>query len=541
MFLLTMLSDFTIYVCNLKSDPIFNLRRCSALSFYSNLFLMIFTFLGVASYVFFGFASWLRFLLLGVCFMIILRLLVFSATSFADVKKMIFYSILQPGLFILLIIYVGIIGNYVFSLTPLFFTLAVTVGVFATFCFIFSLNRMGTNLLGVKSLSVLKVFMANWTEGLNEPLENLLERLSVERNIKLSIVLFRAKGKTKAAMVIPSFHPGPFKNVGSSALPYLIQKELEGKLGGIVSVPHGLSGHDLDLASQVQNQKIIEKLRVISEASGFTAEATPFLRMQKNGANAGCQIFGKWALLTLTLAPQTMEDLPQALESEIIAEAQKQGLSTAIIIDAHNSIEGPFNLEKAVPSLKEAAITSLKYASKSQKSSMQIGAAKVVPNDLSLEDGMGPGGICVIAVKVKNNLSAYVIVDGNNMVSGLREKILQRLRELGFDDGEVLTTDTHVVNGIVLTSRGYHPLGEAIEHEKLIKYIEQAVAEAKNNLEPAEAACLTKLVPNVKVIGEKQVGLLCMLAEKAFQRAKKLASIIFPTVGLIWATLLLFL
>jgi len=141
-------------------------------------------------------------------------------------------------------------------------------------------------------------------------------------------------------------------------------------------------------------------------------------------------------------------------------------------------------------------------------------------------------------VKVKDQLTAYVTIDGNNMVSGLREKILQRLNKLGFDDGEVLTTDTHVVNGVILTPRGYHPLGEAMDQEKFINYIEQAAINAKNNLEPAEAAWFTMVAPNVRVIGEKHIEMLCLLTEKAFVHAKRLALVIFPLLGLLWATLL---
>jgi len=432
----------------------------------------------------------------------------------------------------------GIRINVFDSSTLLFFASSITVSVIAAFCFTFFLNRMGTKILGVKSLSVLKVFMANWTEDLNEPLESLLERLSVKRSIKLSVIMFRANEKAKATIVVPAFHPGPFKNVGSSTLPYLIQKELENKLKCTVSVPHGLSGHDLDLASQAQNQKIIGNISKMVDVSNFDSTTTPLMRVKRNGAHASCQIFGECPLFTLTLAPQTMEDIPRDLESFITEEARKRGLSMAITIDAHNSIEGPFHVERAISPLKEAAVTSLETALESERSSLQVGAAKIVPTDFSLKDGMGLGGISAIVVKVKDQLIAYITVDGNNMVSGLRERILQRLNELGFDDGEVLTTDTHAVNGIVLTPRGYHPLGEAIDQEKLIKYIEQAVTNARSNLEPAEAAWFTKVTPNVRVIGEKHVGRLCILAEKAFLRAKILAAVIFPLVGLIWSVLL---
>jgi putative membrane protein len=471
---------------------------------------------------------------------IILRLLVFSAVSFASNGRIVFYSLLQPGLYAIPVVVTSGMGRVFESSTLLFIGSSLLVGVLAAFCFIFFLNRMGTKILGIKSLFVLKVFMANWTEDLNEPLESLLEKLSVERGIKLSVIMFRARGKMKAAIVVPAFHPGPFKNVGSSALPCMIQKELENRLKCTVAVPHGLSGHDLDLASQAQNQKIIKSISKRVDVSNFDSKATPFLRVQKNGAQASCQIFGKCALFTLTLAPQTMEDLPQDLESFITEEARKRGLSMAITIDAHNSIEGSFNVERVISPLKEAAVASLETALKSQKHSLQVGAAKIVPTDFNLKDGMGSGGITAVAVKVKDQLIAYVTVDGNNMVSGLREKILQRLNKLGFDDGEVLTTDTHAVNGVVLTPRGYHPLGEAMEQERLIAYIKQAAANAKNNLEPVEAAWFTRVTPKVRVIGEKQVGLLCMLAEKAFLRAKRLALFIFPLVGLIWTALLVF-
>ncbi len=540
-FLLAMLSDFALNLGGLRNDPVLNLRRSSALSLYSNLLWVVFILLGDFSYIFLkDLVLWLKLSLLGLCAILILRLIVSSAISFVSSRRIIFYTALQPGLYVVPVVLIaGTKGHVIAPSTWLFFASSLIVSIFAAFCFIFFLNRMGTKLVGVKSLSVLKVFMANWTEDLNEPLESLLENLSVEQSIKLSVIMFRAGGKMKAAMVVPAFHPGPFKNVGSSILPYLIQKELENKLRCTVSVPHGISGHDLDLASQAQNQKIIEQISKIVDISNFSSSTTPLMRVHKNGARVTCQIFGKCTLFTLTLAPQTMEDLPKSLESFIAEEAGKRGLSTAIVIDAHNSIEGPFHVERAISPLKEAAAASLEAAFGSQKSSLQVGAAKVVPTDFTLKDGMGPGGICVIAVKVKDQLVAYITVDGNNMISGLRERILQRLNEIGFNDAEVLTTDTHVVNGIVLTPRGYHPLGEAMDQEKLIKYIEQAASSARSNLEPAEAAWFTKVTPNVRVIGEKQIERLCMLAEEAFSSAKRLASIVFPLVGLIWTALLI--
>ena len=127
------------------------------------------------------------------------------------------------------------------------------------------------------------------------------------------------------------------------------------------------------------------------------------------------------------------------------------------------------------------------------------------------------------------------------MISGLREKILSALSELGLDDGEVFTTDTHAVNAVVLDARGYHPVGEAMDQETLIKYIKQAATQALANLEPTDVSWRIDTVTKVKVIGEKQIEAMCTLVDKAVQTAKRSAVSIFPLAGVILSALLFLL
>jgi putative membrane protein len=154
---------------------------------------------------------------------------------------------------------------------------------------------------------------------------------------------------------------------------------------------------------------------------------------------------------------------------------------------------------------------------------------------------MGPSGIAALVVRVGSQTTAYVTIDGNNMISGLREKILSALLEIGVNGGEVFTTDTHAVNAVVLNARGYHPIGEVMDQEQLIENVKRAVAAAINNLEPAEAGWKTETVPNVKVVGQKQIESMCMLAEKAGTQAKKLALLMFPIVGILIGVLMMML
>jgi len=422
-----------------------------------------------------------------------------------------------------------------------FLLVSVPISLMSVLVFAYFVNRVGRRILKTDSLSVFRLFMVNWMENLSEPLESFFEKFGGQRDIKLSIMAFSSKQKMKALMVVPTFHPGPFKNVGSSLLPYMVQKALENKLNCVVSVPHGPSGHELDLSSRHQNQKIVEGVLSSIEFPSFDSKAAPFVRTQRDEASSSCQMFGDCALLTLTLAPKTMEDLPQELDHIIVTEAEKRGLSSAIVVDAHNSIEGPFDPSEAVEPLRSAAVTSIEETLRLSRSSFEIGAAKVVPQEFGLEEGMGPGGITAIVARVGDQKTAYVTIDGNNMISNLREKILSALQEVGIAEGEILTTDTHAVNGVVLTERGYRPIGEVMDEGKLIGYIKQAVTCASRDLEPAEVSYRTLTVSDVNVIGEKQINDLCLLVEKAAKQAKRLAILIFPAVGAILTALLLFL
>jgi putative membrane protein len=345
----------------------------------------------------------------------------------------------------------------------------------------------------------------------------------------------------KAAIVVPSLHPGPFKNVGSSPIPSLIQKALEDKLKCIISVPHGISGHELDLASQAQNEIVLNRILQISKFEVFHPYATPFLSIRKDDATAGCQVFGDCAFLTLTLSPETMEDLPVELNDIIIQEAKRLGLAKAVVVDAHNSILGPFNPHKFIAPIKEAVVTVLEEAVSCELSRFEVGAAKLIPTDFSIKEGIGPGGISIVVVKVGDQKTAYVTIDGNNMVSGLREKILSSIKEIGVTDGEIMTTDTQIVNAVVISDRGYHPVGEAIDPNRLVEYIKEATTKALRNLEPMEASWHHENILGVKVIGERQINDLSLMVDEAAKKAKKTSTLVFPALAILLTLLLVFL
>ncbi len=539
---LTLLSDFVISQTSMKNAPIFNRRRCSALSFFSSLIWFgILIFGSLISALLGAPELWISFFFLGFSGALILRLLVLSITSFAGFGKTLFSSLLQPTLVAIPLFFMISTIGYTAEMQILVLALtSVSVSLLSVFAFKYFMDRVGTGTLGIASSVLFKAFLANWTEDLIAPMETFFEKLGNKQDVKVSLLTFRAGEKIKAVIVVPALHPGPFKNLGSSLLPSLIQTTIQNRFDCVVSAPHGLVGHELDVSTQSENQRVVQSILGFVGSPSTYSKATPMVRTESDDAKASCQIFGDCAFLTLTTAPKTIEDLPPELDSLIVNEAEKLGLSV-LAIDAHNSMGGSFDRDSAVKSFSEASVDCLEKALKTKNSRFKVGAATVVPREFTVHDGMGPGGISVIVVEVDDQKVAYVTIDGNNMVSGLRDKILSALKELGIDDGEVLTTDTHSVCGMIRSERGYNLVGEAIDHLKLISYIKEATIHALGNMESVEASWRTEVIPNVKVIGEQQITELTVLADKTTQRAKRLAVSLFPAAAVSLVLLLLFL
>jgi putative membrane protein len=245
--------------------------------------------------------------------------------------------------------------------------------------------------------------------------------------------------------------------------------------------------------------------------------------------------------MSFTLAPKTTEDLPQELGSFISEESRKLGLKYSIVVNSHNSITENVRNEASLSELKEVAVKCLKETVSQELTSFEIGAATVYPNEFSLKDGMGPGGITAIIVKVAQQKTAYIAIDGNNMISGLREKILSSLSSEGFDESEVFTTDTHAVSAVVLGSRGYHPIGESMNTELLISYVKKVSQIAVSSIERCTAGSIVFVVPKVKVMGEDFLESLTILVDKTIGKAKQIVIPIFALEGLLLLLLLSFL
>jgi putative membrane protein len=107
-----------------------------------------------------------------------------------------------------------------------------------------------------------------------------------------------------------------------------------------------------------------------------------------------------------------------------------------------------------------------------------------------------------LVVKNRNQIVAYLTIDGNNMHTGVREVILEDLETIGVSDGEIMTTDTHLVTGLVRSPLGYYPVGAHLDLKLLTEKVRETVQRAIMSMEESSAG-FSKFAIEVRVLGSE--------------------------------------
>jgi putative membrane protein len=353
-------------------------------------------------------------------------------------------------------------------------------------------------------MRIFKAFLVDWLDRKNEMFEAFLKEIGIESEIEVTLIRFDSKNnsKIKGIIVISNFHPGPFLNVGSSMLPYLIQNQFETK-NIAVFVPHGISGHENNLVSQEDNTKVISAIKTMLRNCEPSNITSIFKTIEMGSAKVNAQIFGNCLLLTLTQSPKDMEDIPIELGKEIASMA-KNKFKHVGIIDSHNCIDqARMFIEEELNDLRSAAYKAVESSS-ATGTKIEMGIAKHNFENDNPRQGVGPGGMRVFLFKHLDQLIAYIIIDSNNMIKGLREKILTSLNDIGIDGGEIMTTDTHVVNGLVSAKLGYYPFGEMLNQDNIVNSIKKTVKDAQEDLEEVTICSSSKNV-SVTSLGSRSL------------------------------------
>jgi putative membrane protein len=467
----------------------------------------------------------------GASFIFMLRLLVFNAMTEFSILRSLAAAFSQP-----------LFSVVAFLLSEVFFpfprivenaiVFAITLAIFgvAALVYIWLVNQPILKSLGVKGLSFFYGFLLDWIENKSDLMEENFEKIGETTSLPVLTLLFNDSKALSSVLVVPNIHPGPFKTVGSSEMPYIISREIQKKTGAVVSVAHGPSTHGQNLVSAKEIEKVLRTVEGSLGQTNFVSEVSQFVRYEKDEAKVGCQIFGDFALLVATLAPISFDDITLDLGEQIRKAAISEGVKDAFLIDAHNCGGETMEPVSSNTEIAEKMIYAAKMAVKKAKSKMspkfKVYAIQSPPSPSDKWEGIGPAGTTVYAVEVEGQKAAYIVIDGNNMVPGLREKILEAVKKAGVDEAEVMTSDTHIVNAVSLNPKGYNPVGQVGDHKKLINTITRMVKEALVKVQPAKVAYSIRNVEKIKIVGEKQMEILISQILKSVSTAKKSLSVL---------------
>ena len=392
---------------------------------------------------------------------------------------------------------------------------------FAVWLFLVLVDRPWRSSLGVSGLDFVRGFVGHIAEGSRE-LEDFFEGLGEEALVPVSVLsIRRLDGDEKARFVLPMIHPGPMGDIGGGNLPERVAADAD----GLAFPPHATAGHDFNLVTEREVDTILEKADEAYDRIEYSTVGSQSHVVEEGEATLTGQAFGDDALIVNTFSPGCADDVDYAVGLSVRSEARNGGLEDVLLVDAHNCNDGldGDDLGHVVPG-SQRSFDMYNGARKlgdlltdADRGDLRCGVAWD-ETDWIPREGIGPLGVRVAVFEVDGQRTAYVLIDGNNMEPGLREKIIEGLDAV--DAAEVMTTDTHVVN----TVEAENQVGDAIDDEELLAVIDELVAEAIDDLEPVEAGMASEQA-QVTVFGNDRTEMLASTANAVVSLGGALAAL----------------
>lgn len=417
----------------------------------------------------------------------------------------------------------------------------VVAGVFSVFTFVY-VKATGSQLkkaTNVDGRVFFRAFLSEWSAGIGDELEGIIERNSTREDLKVASFSFRSKrGNMKAVMVVPSIHPGPFKGIGSSDLPGYLMRKLERELGCPVICAHGPSTHGQDLVKSSQCEDIYrETLETLREGRLTSKYSSSLAKVTEGGVSVTCQVLGDFAILTGSSSSSLPIDDVSLQVGNAAVTAAKKFVKEAVFVDSHNCIDPKSDYvwpgSRIGELLVKASQRATEEASQLGKDTFKVGAAKLKATGISKIDGMGEEGVSAIVFQIANKSAAYIFFDSNNLVFNIRDLVTKELVKMGFDAVEVITSDTHSTSALSPSKLGYNPLGYSTPHDKVLQLAATVSKRALKNLEDANACVGVRVVRGVKVAGENNIQNILRGVRDSLRVAKRFAPVSFGSATIL--------
>jgi putative membrane protein len=380
--------------------------------------------------------------------------------------------------------------------------------------------------LGINGPQLLRAFGHDYLANNPEPFEKILTKIATVQDVPVEIIIFRDDEGPVACGVIQYVHPGPFRDIGSSNLPSVIIKHIQDTHGIPAFVMHGTCTHQQNLTTKEDYPIILSSIDTLIEETEVH-ELISGPHWSDGGKFKVWSLFvGKNVLTISTSAPEFTDDISLDVGYDVanmIRERLPQ-VGGVAVVDAHNCIDdSAISVNQGDPEASEyvGTVSGAVFSTiNSDKTKVQLGMHQIVPDDITQSEGMGPGGVIAIVLNLGEREMIIISIDGNNVEPGFREQAQSLLKAQGFDDAEIITTDTHVVNAISLSSKGYPPVGRNKPFETL-EHIVAASVKARERVQPVKVGLGFGKATGLRTFGEKGFDILTQNVAEAAGIAKK--------------------
>ncbi len=397
------------------------------------------------------------------------------------------------------------------------FLIASAIFIATFYLLLIYLDRPMRRSFGISGLDFVRGFVNYSGSGAKE-LESIFDEIGEFIKAPIGVVSFKNRDGIKAVLVSPSVHPGPIGELGGGNLPKAISEKIEKRFDCMALIGHGAATHDFNLVNSKDSEKINQTVIEAVDEMSYDGAAEP-VREELGDVKILAQRLNSGIIAISTLSPQPTEDIAFPIGYSIMLNSKVKGAGDLVFVDAHNCTwkepRGIYPGSKHSFDIIEAAEKATDKASKKELKETKLGvASKKV--DWDWDQGFGSLGIRVAYLVINDKKIGYVFLDGNNLVKGLRERILEASP---IDEGEVLTTDNHVVN-----LSGENPIGAKIDEEELIDDVLELFEEAKDDLESVEVGVRTKMAEELEVFGSDMAAQLASTANAIIAMGGALAS-----------------
>ncbi len=449
------------------------------------------------------------------------RYLIIRSTFLSHVIKALPYAMLQS------VVALPFIHHYygitVFDLV-LFFLVAL-LGLTSVTALIAVVNIPFLRDFGISTMDMMRISfqVLKGKEVGEEQLEEVFKRTSIKGDVGYTVFSFRCDKGPKAIFIVPSLHPGPVKGIAGSRLTEIMAEQLEDDFG-ITFTFHGPSTHVQNPIKEEDCTLLSADIRERMGDMKYTPMSTHFITSYHNMIG-GAQILGDGILFTASFSPQPTEDIDAPIGEIITMNAYRNGFHKLGFVDAHNCVQ---------KGAMEIYYPSRRYKSILENSSELMNDIKGLPKDelhmgigvrkgFKKSQGISGEGIKVAVLESNGVKNALILIDGNNMVAGLREAIQEEISDL-VHVSEVMTTDSHEVNTLTLD---YNPVGLNMDHDEIIDAVREVTEAALQNMEPVEVGVSVGELKNFSLMGPIGSNRLNAVAETIYRMAPMIIGMSF--------------